>query len=449
MFPGTAIPTAPLNISDAIQVVQPTRALTDLLSKFKPGQQLAAEILSRLPNGNYRALITQREVTLALPFLAKPGDTLELNVVDTKGQLTLAMVAKPGAAPTADPKSTTTTLSQTAQFIGTLLPKGQTEGLPAVALNGGKPIAPAPPATSGQTPQSGTAAAAASPLTTATDVARLAPLLQKAVSDSGLFYESHQAEWVTGKRPLAALRMEPQGVMKPLPPNAGTPLPNAETGKLASSAGSAATPLPGSSTPTGRTADGKPISDQSAASSTVQLGAMTRPAISAVRPVSAQPAQTATDNTATVGPMNKAATTSFSSEAAPLVQQQLNAFATGIYSFHGLAWPGQRIEWEILENESDRNGSSDDDAPKPWKTRLHLSLPSLGAIDVALQITGNDLSVELVAPTEETRLTLRRAASDLQQRLSDAGLRLSLLQIEQHEANEDTGPTEPSNTPDA
>ncbi|WP_371868892.1 flagellar hook-length control protein FliK [Duganella lactea] len=44
----------------------------------------------------------------------------------------------------------------------------------------------------------------------APDTAELANKLQDTVSKSGLFYESHVAEWVKGERPLADLMREPQ-----------------------------------------------------------------------------------------------------------------------------------------------------------------------------------------------------------------------------------------------
>ncbi|MEG1116871.1 MAG: flagellar hook-length control protein FliK [Janthinobacterium sp.] len=40
--------------------------------------------------------------------------------------------------------------------------------------------------------------------------AQVAQKLQEAVGSSGLFYESHVAEWAEGKRPLASLLLEPQ-----------------------------------------------------------------------------------------------------------------------------------------------------------------------------------------------------------------------------------------------
>jgi hypothetical protein len=39
----------------------------------------------------------------------------------------------------------------------------------------------------------------------------LPSLLQKAISQSGLFYESHQAQWIHGKNTLENLQQEPQG----------------------------------------------------------------------------------------------------------------------------------------------------------------------------------------------------------------------------------------------
>ncbi len=41
--------------------------------------------------------------------------------------------------------------------------------------------------------------------------ADLAPVLKQAVTQSGMFYEAHQARWVAGELPTEALRQEPQG----------------------------------------------------------------------------------------------------------------------------------------------------------------------------------------------------------------------------------------------
>jgi hypothetical protein len=50
------------------------------------------------------------------------------------------------------------------------------------------------------------------------DAGALAPALRQALEKSGLFYESHVAQWAQGQRPLADLAAEPQMAMRPATP---------------------------------------------------------------------------------------------------------------------------------------------------------------------------------------------------------------------------------------
>ena len=52
--------------------VPAAQRIADVLSNAVPGQRILAEIQAMLPNGTYRAVVAQREITLALPFSAKP-----------------------------------------------------------------------------------------------------------------------------------------------------------------------------------------------------------------------------------------------------------------------------------------------------------------------------------------------------------------------------------------
>lgn len=416
MIPGTAIPTTRLTVDDAVQSVKPTQAITDILSEFKPGQRLVAEIQSQLPNGTYRALIAQRDVTLSLPFSAKPGDTLELEVVDTNGRLTFAVAAKAGEAP-AGRESATTTLSLTAQLIESLQIKnadGKTSAPPA-PLNAGQPIVPAPPKAGAAT---------------------LAPLLQQAVSTSGLFYEAHQAAWIGGKMPQAALLLEPQGRLPPtllplptLPVPAGglpsTTAPNLSAsafqppplpgGNPAPMAGGSAAPTP-AATPVGN-------APNAAVANTVAHTTVNSPTATM-----ASPGVTTADSTAAVR-VAGAAAPAFASETAPLVQQQLNALATNVYAWHGVAWPGQRIEWEIIDQDAQHRGGDEGEAGSPWQTQLRLALPSLGAVDAVLRLRGQQVEVTLTAGREDVRKTLVAGGDTLRRQFEAAGLQLAALGV--------------------
>jgi hypothetical protein len=163
------------------------------------GQRLLAEIQSLLPNGTYRALINQRSVTLALPFAAKSGDAIELEVAESDGKLTLAVVAGPlPEAARRRNEAAATSLSRTGQLISNLLAgarDGKGGAAVALPLNGNQPIAAA------HRIAAGSPAAA-----------------QAGDQQSGMFYESHQAEWVEGRYSKAQLLQEPQGKLAPQTP---------------------------------------------------------------------------------------------------------------------------------------------------------------------------------------------------------------------------------------
>lgn len=157
--------------------------LTADLPDLSLGQKFTAKIQEVLQDNTYKALVDGKSVTLSLPVAVKAGDTLELVVIDRSPTTTLVRVAEqPSSAAAAAEPYPYATFSRAGQMIGALVtPEG--ESPPAAALNRGQPLL-------AQAPQTG---------------AELAPALGKAVAQSGLFYEAHQAQWVAGKLPLEAL----------------------------------------------------------------------------------------------------------------------------------------------------------------------------------------------------------------------------------------------------
>lgn len=173
------------------QPITPIQEIPADLPDLKTGQTFNARIQEVLPENTYRALVAGKSITLSLPESAKTGDLLELVVVDRTPKTIIAqLAAQSGAAAEAEAAAYPhATFSRAAQLVRTLLPaEGQSPS--AAPLNRGQPLL-------AQAPQSGSA---------------LAPILGKAVTESGLFYESHQAQWVAGKLPLASLLEEPQGM---------------------------------------------------------------------------------------------------------------------------------------------------------------------------------------------------------------------------------------------
>jgi hypothetical protein len=343
----------------ALRPAPPAQEITDKLSGLVAGQRLLAEIQSLMPNGSYRALINQRNVTLALPFAAKSGDTIELEVTESDGKLTLAVVAAAGSESGRDEGgSAATRLSRTGQLISNLLggPRDGKGGPVALPLNGNQPIATSPP----------------------TDAQELLPLLKQAITTSGMFYESHQAEWVGGRYSKEQLLQEPQGKLAPQ-----TPLPQQPSTTIGS-----AIAIGGSA------ADRPPVITTTPEANT---GA-------------GQPSQTV------------------AAQAQSLVQQQLEAFATQNFSWQGQVWPGQQMQWEIETDNERQQGSGDDDSQK-WQTRLRLTLPRLGEVEARLHVQGQQLTLAMSATSAETRELLRGGTATLRSQLEQAGMDLASLGV--------------------
>jgi len=384
------IPTDLLNVGrlrlpadTSVQQVAPSQAVTDLLAELVPGQRIMAEIQAALPNGTYRALINQREITLALPFSAKSGDSLEMAVVENNGRTALAVMSRGEPAPLPE-GSTATSLSKTGQLIADLFGKAPESGKgQATPLNGNTPLTDNPRIA----PQD------------------LAPLLKQAISSSGVFYESHQAKWTTGQYSLDALLQEPQakgGTSAPLPPPAQTQtVPQHET-------------LP--------QAQGTPLLEKAIPQTIPTL---------TNRPAGLQPEAAAPPSSAPLQGFPQGIPSPVAEALVPLVRQQLESLANNTYAWQGQVWPGQTMQWEIVEEDGrQQRGAATDEPASIWHTRLHLDLPNLGAVDARIGLRDGKLDLRLAAAVPATRDQLRREGSQLAGQMEAAGLALSGFQVD-------------------
>lgn len=335
---------------DSEPPVQGTARIREIqarLPQLMPGQQFTAHITRALPDNTFQAVVAGREYTLALNHAAKAGDTLELVVTRQAPNAVFARLASelPGGAP---PDGTRPTLSATGRLISFLL-TGQPTPQPAT-LAGGKPLLNAPPSSGAQ----------------------LAPLLRQAVSQSGLFYESHQSQWLAGRISTEALQREPQGQH---PPNQ----------RAGASAGNETAAAP-------RVAPSPMASSGGGASVTTEARAD-------------RPAEAAATLRAPV----------VAERLMPVVHQQLDAMASQQYVLHGQAWPGQRFEWEIddPQHEGRHGGDEGDDS---WDSVLRLVMPQLGELEARLHLTPAGVAIRLIAGDS----VVARMLSDGRDRLDSA-----------------------------
>lgn len=360
----------------ALRPVAPTQEITDKLSDLVVGQRVMAEVQALLPNGTYRALINQRNITLALPFSARSGDTLELEVTESDGKLALAVVShQEGDAKTAR-EAVSATLSRTGQLIGRLFsgtgdPENDAKALP---LNGNRPIAGTPPGSSQE----------------------LLPLLKEAIARSGMFYESHQAEWVEGRFAKSELLQEPQGKLST--PAAFAAPPGTETNPA-----------------------------ESPATAQARASAATEPN----RPAQAS-APSANEPASAVKAAEASQAQSSGQIVAPQVQtvvhQQLEALANQAFVWQGQIWPGQDMRWEIEEDGRNRQEEGDATAGN-WRTRLDLSFPGLGGVCARLHLHDGQVSLAITVDNDASLGVLQTGTEALRQQFGEAGLTLSSLGI--------------------
>lgn len=372
-----------MRLQNDAALVQPSTPVHEIptdVQELRVGQRFAANIQEALPDNTFKALVAGRQLTLQLPEGAKPGDTLDLVVVDRTPRVVIAHLAEPATSGTATGLDKYTTLSPAARMIGNLLlPEGETPQ-PAV-LNRGEPLLPRPPAAA----------------------AELVPVLQKAVSQSGLFYESHQAQWIAGKLPLEQILQEPQGQRSAPTVLAGRGMaqpPFAED-HAADQPGQPARAVPGIEVAPNRPAPG-PLRPEAA-----------------LRSEGAVPSQ----------PAPLALAQAVPEELRPIVQQQLDAVATQRLVWHGEAWPNQPIEWEIVREDENSRAAVRDDEESAWRTTLRLDTPRLGHIDASLRLTQAGITMTLAASAGTSAAGLRNGLPALAAALEAAGIPLLSVQV--------------------
>lgn len=360
--------------SSLLQQIAPVRGIPSDLPDLQPGQRFNARIQEALPENTFKALVAGKQLTLQLPEGAKAGDELELVVVDRSPKAIIARqvgTSLPGAADSRDTSPYPfARFSSAARMISQLLTADGAKPQPAL-LNRGQPLLTSLPA--------GSNAAA--------DV--IAPALAKAVAHSGLFYEAHQALWVSGKLPLNQLLLEPQGqhsassafqlAAAEREARAGTSTSNSPSVQIDKPAMQIAITKAG--------ADGTASSLSAAASSLTGLSRQ------------------------------------MPDDLRLLVQQQLEAAGSHKLVWHGEIWPRQTMEWQI-EQQEEREADGSEEETMRWQTTLSLTTPQLGRVDAVLQLTRQGVRIALATADSASAANLREQAPKLADALLSAGVEL-------------------------
>ena len=325
-------------------------------ARWAPGDQMSARVEAALPGGRFHVRVDDVLLEMNLPEGFKSGDRIELQFVSAQPRPSFILQSQP------EPPRQEVELSPGSRALGEILksvvPEKQAQ--PA-SVKSAAPLLPAP----------------------STEAPKLAAALSKAVSTSGVFYESHQSQWVLGQRPVQDLLNEPQGKLSPALRGPDQP------GKMPA--------LPPSSAPD----RGKPSP------------------VAAATPAAPAPGSSSAERTASApSPVHQ--------DALPQVRNQLQALETQQLVWQGQLWPGQEMEWSIHDPGEDQSHGGE---AQPWFTQLRLRLPQLGALTADLALVDRALRIRLSAPNASAEQKMTAGREALASALSVAGIDLISFKV--------------------
>lgn len=287
--------------------------------------------------------IEGQTVAMRLPHPVATGDTLKLNFAGHMPQ-PVFLLDTPETAQTDAPQ-----LSQTARMLSEIMQRVPERTLPTLT-----PTTPLLDQPTGAP-------------------AELALALRTALVRSGLFYESHLANWAVGLDSLDGLMQEPQNRLTAN--KAGADPAQTLTNLLA-----ATSALPDARSP-GELADAK----------------------------AANPMHT-------------------------LLTQQLQVLESPQFVWRGELWPGQKLEWQVnqeTDTPHEQAETAASDAEMAWESRLKLTLPNLGTVNIDIKLDAQQaFSIRLVPEQTDARALLQQNQNRLIERFTTAGCTLHSVTVQ-------------------
>ena len=356
------------------------------------GRPVAAEVVSQTDNGAAMVRVADTVVQMDLPQGAKTGEKVTLTLLAREPRLTFLFEREPAAH---------SMVSNTGRLIDSILRSVSQQGgnMPA-ALTGRTPLF--------STPAGSPAAALLShPGLAATFEAALANLFDT----SGLFYESHLAQWVAGERPQEALMAEPQARMQPPAPEAEQGKAKAGDGKTAGS-GAARPSQAAALAPEAQMDRLERLQEKSWVQSLVDKAASRLSGGTALPQQEAKPASVV------------------DADAAQIIRMQLDTLEQRKVVWQGEFWPGQKLEWEVEDRTPRKQHTANVPAEeKSWQSVLRVNLPLLGQVTATVRLVGETVQVQIGAGSEDAMPLLLQFGPELASALENAGARLDFFTV--------------------
>lgn len=364
------------------------QSVIERIIQFSKGQNLQAEVLAKLPNGQFQIKIADTKLNVKLPNNPQIGDKLNLTILTLTPRIIISIEGA-GRITIDDTKSTQQLLNQFEelvtknesnsvkttpkiqidtkdnQFISTTiktLPQSSNLDLSDAGklinqllkesasyttinkanINNNSPLLLTPPSTN----QAKSIANILNSISIISDTLNLQ--LKHQITSSGLFYESHVAAWTQGKFQQQKLFQEPQ---------ANIPIELRES-----------------------------ILNK-------------------------------TDNI-------------LHEKIVQLIHQQLDVGENHKINWQGMLFPNAPMEWVVKEEKSNTSKKNvDKEKNTNWNSTIRLSLPTLGEIEVRLQLQNEFLSLNIAAKKTDSVDILKESQNILNQTIQNTGTTIQAFSI--------------------
>jgi hypothetical protein len=348
----------------------------DRLYLLMLGKEYQAQVLSRLSDGSFLVNIDDAPANMKLPPGTMAGDVLDLTLLANQPRPTFLLGKAEGGA--------TTSLSNAGRLIGILLLMAQEDGAAPAAVIGKTPLLAGPNAPAPQ----------------------IAHALQNALAFSGLFYESHVAQWIKGTRPLAELAREPAAK------RLNAPLGSMPAASTEADADTKANPAPTVNDLNKLLTNVREWVDGDRALTDLLRLSHAGQADGADAPARRQDA---------VG-----------NDGVRLISLQLDTLEQRRVVWQGELFPGQPFEWEVADDTPQKNNGRDTAETEPaWSSSVRFSLPTLGTVAATVRLSGEHVHVQIGTASEASAAMLRSHGSMLADALGAAGTTLDSLLVKQ------------------
>ncbi len=345
------------------------------LTQIAIGKELQATVDAMLDDGTYLVKVADATARMALPVGTRVGDSLSMVFVAKEPRPTFLLTQQQGSA--------TASLSTTARFISHLLQIAEQDDAP-VAVLAKAPLAASP---------------------AAADPKLVAASLHNALASSGLFYESHLHDWISGSRPLADLAREPQTQV------------DTASHKMANSI---------------QQQNPANLDLAKLANGMQEFGNGAHALIDLIREAQRQSGNLAVID-ADVITQPQTELPALDPELARITHLQLNTLEHQQVRWQGELWPGQPMEWEVGEDKSE--GGSNETPEPAWTSTVRFDLPNLGKISATVRLVGERVHVQVNTATDEVAASLLQYGGRLADALEAAGAPLDSLLVKQDESS--------------